>query len=59
MKQGDLVLITEPHWAAGLTGLFVDSRMDYCVVSIEWEGSMKDIEVPYDQLTQTKKKDNL
>jgi len=58
MKNGDLVLIKDPHWAAGLTALFVDDQSDYCLVSIEYEGGLKNIKVPCDQLELKKEKDN-
>ena len=52
MKKDDLVKIIGNHWAAGLTGLFVEDSWPNPKVNIEWEGELKTIEVPMENLKE-------
>lgn len=46
MKKDDLVKIIGDHWAAGLTGLFVEESWPNVKINIEWEAELRTIEVP-------------
>ena len=46
MKKDDLVYIREPHWAAGVSGLFVGDDNGCSIVAIQWEGALEQIRVP-------------
>lgn len=57
MKKDDLVKIIGNHWATGLTGLFVEDSWPNSKVNIEWEGELKAIEVPMENLKEYSKKE--
>ena len=58
MRKDDLVHILEPHWAAGVSGLLVREEEGSFVVAIQWEGALKEVKVPYEQIFFLDEKDN-
>ena len=57
MKKDDLVKVIGEHWAAGLTGLFVEESQPNAIINIEYEGELKAIEVPIKNLERHSKKE--